>query len=340
MKLSDLGEFGLIDRIKNLVATDSKQILIGIDDDAAAVQISPGKILLATTDALIEGVHFDLQYFNFYQLGWRALAANLSDIAAMGGQPLYALVSLGLPLDLDVESVLDLYRGMKTLGDEFQTVIVGGDTTESPDRIFISITVFGEVAKQKLLRRFGAQIGDAIFVTGDLGGAAAGLQVLKSSAKLKAKFPTLIEKHLTPRPRVREAQFLVEHFPIHALIDISDGLASELHHICKLSKVGARVDEKKIPIHAETRAAAKHFGDDPLDFALYGGEDFELLFTAPMELREALRKKFTEQFDIACTHIGVIENEAVRLLNSSGEIAALAAKGYDHFSRAGSKPSG
>ncbi len=333
MKLSDLGEFGLIDRIKNLVTIDSKNILIGIDDDAAAVQTSPDKILLATTDALIEGVHFDLNYFNFYQLGWRALSANLSDIAAMGGQPLYVLVSLGLPSHLDAESVLDLYRGMKALGDEFQTAIIGGDTTQSPDRVFISITILGVAEPSKLIRRSGAQIGDAIFVTGDLGGAAAGMQVLKSQSKLKARFATLVQKHLTPRPRVREARFLVDNFPIHSMIDISDGLASEVHHICKLSKVGALVDEKKIPIHAETQAAAKNFADDPLDYALYGGEDFELLFTAPMELHETLPHKFSEQFAICCTHIGVIENQNRRLLNSKGEMVELVAKGYDHFQK-------
>ena len=334
MKLSDLGEFGLIERIKNLVAIDSKNILVGIDDDAAAVQIARDKILLATTDALIEGVHFDLEYFNFYQLGWRALAASLSDIAAMAGQPLYALASLGLPSNLDVESALDLYRGMKALGDEFQTVIVGGDTTQSPERVFISITVLGQVTQQKLVRRSGAKVGDAVFVTGDLGGSAAGLRALKSqNDKLKTKFAAAVGKHLTPRPRVHEAQFLVGHFPIHSMIDISDGLAAEVHHICQLSKVGAVIYEDKIPTQSEARAAAMNFNDNPLDYALCGGEDFELLFTAPVKLGEEIPKQFFEEFGITCAHIGVIESQDIRLMKSDGATEALINKGYNHFSR-------
>lgn len=335
MKLFEIGEFGLIDRIKNLVETKSEPILVGIDDDAAAVQISPRKILLAAADALIEGVHFDLRYFNFYQLGWRALAANLSDIAAMGGQPLYALVSLGLPPHLDSDSVLDLYRGMKTLGDEFQTKIVGGDTTQSPDRIFISIAVLGEADPNKICRRAGAQVGDAIFVTGDLGASEAGLRILKSGDdKLKSKFSAPVAKHLTPRPRVREAQFLVEEFPIHAMIDISDGLASEVHHICRLSNAGALVAQNKIPIHPQTRAAAKYFGDDPLEYALHGGEEFELLFTAPAELSDKLRNDFFEQFHLPCSAIGVIREKSLGVVLQHLERGDqdLPAKGFDHFS--------
>ncbi len=333
MKLSELGEFGLIDQIKKIAADHSKNILIGIDDDAAAVQISPGKILLATTDALIEGVHFDLNYFTFYQLGWRALAANLSDIAAMGGQPRYALVSLGLPPQLDVESALDFYRGMKALGDEFQTAIIGGDTTRSPDRVFISITVLGEADPDKVCRRAGAQIGDAIFVTGDLGASAAGLRILKSGdEKLQSKFSAAIAKHLTPRPRVHEAQFLVKHFPIHAMIDVSDGLASEVHHICQLSRAGALVVQNKIPIHSETRAAAKYFGDEALEYALGGGEEFELLFTAPAGVAQQLRNEFFAKFNLPCSEIGVIREKShgVTLVSGGGE-SALLQRGFDHF---------
>jgi thiamine-monophosphate kinase len=333
MKISELGEFGLIERIKDLVACDAKNHLIGIDDDAAAVRVSPEKILLATTDALIEGVHFDMQYFTFHQLGWRTLAANLSDIAAMGGQPRFALVALGLPPKLDVESALDLYRGMKAIGDEFGTAVIGGDTTRSPDRLFISITVLGEVAPQKLLRRSGAQIGDAIFVTGQLGGSAAGLRILKSSdADLKSQFSAPVERHLTPCPRVNEAQFLAEHFPIHSMIDVSDGLASEVRHICKLSDVGARVKSAAVPIHPQTETAAKQFGESALEYALGGGEDFELLFTAPAEVSEELRNEFLAKFNLPCSEIGVIcdKIDGMKLLSADGE-QPLLARGFDHF---------
>ncbi len=180
MQLKEIGEFGLIDRIKNIVDTSSAELIVGIGDDAAAFRSSKDHLTLVTTDALIEGVHFDLDYFTFQQLGWRALAVNLSDIAAMGGLPKYAVFSLGLPEKLQVESVEEFYRGAKELGDKFQTAVIGGDTTQSPDRLFVSVTIVGEVEENKLTRRSGAQVGHAVFVTGTLGGAHAGLQLLKS----------------------------------------------------------------------------------------------------------------------------------------------------------------
>ena len=334
MKLSDLGEFGLIEQIKKLVHQPNPELLVGIDDDAAAIKISDHQILLLSTDALVEGIHFDLSYFSFYQLGWRAMAVNLSDIAAMGGRPKFALVSLGLPPHLSVESVIEFYRGLKTLGDEFQTQIIGGDTTRSPDRVFISVAIVGEVAAEKLTRRSGAKIGDAIFVTGNLGGAAAGLKVLKSGdIRLKEKFLVVAEKHLSSRPRVHEAQFLVEHFPIHAMIDISDGLASEVNHICRLGGVGAMIFENQIPIAAETGKVAKHFKEHALEYALYGGEDFELLFTAPAEIKKELPKKFYQKFGMPCSQIGLIRDasEGIKLEHADGSVSPLTRKGYDHF---------
>jgi thiamine-monophosphate kinase len=334
MKLTDIGEFGLIDQIKKLVHQPTTELLVGIDDDAAAIKISDQKILLLSTDAFTEGIHFDLSYFSFYQLGWRVMAANLSDIAAMGGWPKYALVSLGLPTQLSVDSVLEFYRGMKTLSDEFQTQIVGGDTSRSPDRVFISVSIVGEVAPDKLTRRSGAQIGDAIFVTGNLGGSEAGLKVLKTAdARLKEKFLGAVQKHLSPRPRVREAQFLVEHFPIHAMIDISDGLASEINHICRLSDVGAKIFEKLVPIATLTKRAAEHFNEQALEYALYGGEDFELLFAAPAEIKKELPKKFFEKFGISCSQIGLIQDasEAIKWEHSDGSLSQFTRNGYDHF---------
>ncbi|MCH7675912.1 thiamine-phosphate kinase, partial [candidate division KSB1 bacterium] len=197
MQLKEIGEFGLIDRIKNIVDTSSAELIVGIGDDAAAFRTSTDLLTLLTTDALIEDVHFDLDYFTFYQLGWRALAVNLSDIAAMGGRPKYAVFSLGLPEKIQVESVEEFYQGAKELGDKFQTAVIGGDTTQSPDRLFVSVTVVGEVEENKLTQRSGAQVGDAVFVTGTLGGARAGLNVQKSlDTNLKEKYPCLTDKHL------------------------------------------------------------------------------------------------------------------------------------------------
>ncbi len=347
MQLKEIGEFGLIDRIKNIVDTSSAELIVGIGDDAAAFRSSKDHLTLVTTDALIEGVHFDLDYFTFQQLGWRALAVNLSDIAAMGGLPKYAVFSLGLPEKIQVESVEEFYQGAKELGDKFQTAVIGGDTTQSPDRLFVSVTVVGEVEEEKLARRSGAQVGDAVFVTGTLGGAQAGLQLLKSSnippyqggikggvpSTADSKHGALIEKHLTPQPRINEARFLVDNFPIHAMIDISDGLASEINHICNQSDVGAVLSADEIPIDSATQETADFFKDKALDYALTGGEDFELLFTAPANVTDELQKKFRAKFGFECVRIGVIKNqpEGINLKTTDGKQVPILAKGYEHF---------
>ena len=358
MQLKEIGEFGLIDRIKNIVDTSSAELIVGIGDDAAAFRSSKDHLTLVTTDALIEGVHFDLDYFTFQQLGWRALAVNLSDIAAMGGLPKYAVFSLGLPEKIQVESVEEFYQGAKEVGDKFQTAVIGGDTTQSPDRLFVSVTVVGEVEENKLTLRSGAQIGDAVFVTGTLGGAQAGLQLLKSGgtplrptldklragslkggskggvpARADSKHGALIEKHLTPQPRINEARFLVDNFPIHTMIDVSDGLASEINHICKQSGVGALLNADDIPIDSASQEAADLFKEKPLNFALNGGEDFELLFTAPEQVADALQKKFREKFGFECARIGTIKEQAVGIVleDTDGKQVPILAKGYEHF---------
>jgi len=349
MQLKEIGEFGLIDRIKNIVDTSSAELIVGIGDDAAAFRTSSALLTLLTTDVLIEGVHFDLDYFTFQQLGWRALAVNLSDIAAMGGLPKYAVFSLGLPEKIQVESVEEFYQGAKEVGDKFQTAVIGGDTTQSPDRLFIAVTVVGEVEENKLTRRSGAQVGDAVFVTGTLGGAQAGLQLLKSGdtplipprggtkggvpSTADSKHGALIEKHLTPQPRINEARFLVDNFPIHAMIDISDGLASEINHICNQSDVGALLNADDIPIDSASKETADFFKDKALEYALNGGEDFELLFTAPEKVADELQKKFRDKFGFACARIGTIREKAVGIVleDTDGKQVPILTKGYEHF---------
>lgn len=336
MNLKEIGEFGLIDRIKKIVETPSKDLVLGIDDDTAAFRISKDEIILLSTDVLIEGVHFELKNFSLYQLGWRGMAANLSDIAAMGGWPLYAIVSLGLPQSLTVESIEEMYQGMRSLADEFHTSIIGGDTSHTSDGLLISIAVVGQVKESQLVRRSGAQAGDALFVTGTLGDSEAGLKVLKSpNQALRDKFVRSVERHLAPWPRIHEARFLVENFDIHAMIDISDGLASEVHHICRNSGVGAIVLEEQIPLDSETRKIANFSKDDPVEYALYGGEDFELLFAAPEKIGHRLQKEFFEQFEILCTKVGRIVDKAegICLRKSNGETIPLFFKGYDHFKK-------
>ncbi len=343
MQLKEIGEFGLIDRIKNIVATSSAELIVGIGDDAAAFRTSSDLLTLLTTDVLIEDVHFKLDYFTFQQLGWRALAVNLSDIAAMGGSPKYAVFSLGLPEKIRVEAVEEFYRGAKELGDKFQTAVIGGDTTQSPDRLFISVTVVGEVEEEKLMRRSGARVGDTVFVTGTLGGARAGLQLLESNnnpplkggvpSRAASKHGVLIEKHLTPQPRINEARFLVQNFPIHSMIDISDGLASEINHICKHSGVGALLNAHEIPIDSASKETADFFKEKALDYALNGGEDFELLFTGPQEVANELQKRFRDKFGFECSKIGAIKEQAdgIILEDTNGGRIPIHAKGYEHF---------
>lgn len=334
MKIEEIGEFGLIDRIKAIVNGPSGELVVGIEDDCAVVRWSDDKVLLLTTDTLIQGIHFNLDYFTFYQIGWRAVAANLSDIAAMGGWPRFVLATLALPKDTQVESVEEMYAGMKALADRFETSIVGGDTTASEELLVVSLTVVGQVEPDKLTRRSAAQIGDAVFVTGTLGGAQAGLTVLKAQKpSLVEQNPVVVGRHLTPEPRIREARFLVENFDIHAMIDISDGLASETHHVCKNSAVGALLLQEAIPLDSQTRAVAALFNENALDYALCGGEDYELLFTAPPEIASDLSLKFYKEFSIPCTKIGkiVASSAGVRIETGDGRRTSLSARGYDHF---------
>ncbi|MFQ5650217.1 MAG: thiamine-phosphate kinase [bacterium] len=342
MKLEEVGEFGLIERIKQIVHQSFGKLVVGIDDDAAVFESSPGFLTVVSTDAFIETVHFDLSYFSFYQLGWRVLAASLSDIAAMAGVPKVAVFSIGLPASIEVESVEQFYRGAKALADRFETAIIGGDTTASPGKLFISITVIGEVEEEKVTRRSGARPGDGVFLTGVAGVSHAGLLALRSQkAGDRAAFRGVEERHLLPLPRVYEARCLVERFPIHAMIDVSDGVACEIHHICAHSRVGARLVVDRIPIDSGAEEVASLMSQNALDYALYGGEDFELLFTAPAQLGDEIRERMSARFDLACTCIGEIttQSEGICLEDASGRKRELGKKGYDHFGKTSSSSS-
>jgi thiamine-monophosphate kinase len=334
MKLHELGEFGMIRQIQALVDRPSHDIVFGISDDAAAVHVDGGLLSLFSTDLLIEDVHFDLRYFSFFQVGWRVAAANISDIAAMAGVPKYLLVSLALPDSCDSESVLDLYRGVTALADTYGVIVVGGDISRSSDKIFISVTVVGQVEKEKMVSRAGAIVGDALMVTGELGGSQAGLLALQpGKSALRNACPEAVARHLDPVPRVLEGRFLTENFEIHAMIDISDGLAAEVHHICDRSCVGASIRRDDIPIGAEVTRIAAELRTDALDLALAGGEDYELLFTVAEKDATAVQRDFEHRFELKCSRIGSIEKRAygIQLLGEGGEYRSLAGAGFKHF---------
>jgi len=333
MKVSELGEFGLIGLLARMAdeAIDNekkawKQLILGIGDDASAWQGSDS-IQLATTDSLIQGVHFTLEITSWEELGWRALAANLSDIAAMGGVPQYALVSLALPGHTEVEDVTALYRGIIGLAKRFDVAVAGGDTSSAP-LLVINITVLGDRSQgQPLLTRSAARPGDIVAVTGNLGAAAAGLEMLAKHLQFNPDATSSLKKaFLQPCPRVAEGQLLAEK-GVRATIDISDGLIADLGHICEASQVGARIEIDKVPVHSAVEA---NFSDRALEFALSGGEDYELLFTAGTEVID----KVSSTASCPITTIGEITADnagKVALIDSEGKPVSLPGTGWEHF---------
>ena len=334
MKVSEIGEFGLIDVLASMAnaARDEKagawqQLIIGIGDDATAWQ-GDASIQLATVDSLIQDVHFSLDITSREELGWRALAANLSDIAAMGGWPRYALVSLALPGHTEVEDVTALYQGMLELAQRFEVAIVGGDTSSAP-LVVINITVLGSARGEDkhILTRSAAKVGDKVAVTGYLGASAAGLEMLTKGLLFDPEAADSLKKaFLQPNPRVAEGQILVER-GVRAAIDISDGLVADLGHICQESRVGAQVVVNRVPVHPAVEA---NFGARALELALSGGEDYELLFTASAEVIE----KVTVGVSCPVTVIGEITADKpgeVNLVDEGGSPVDMTRTGWEHF---------
>jgi thiamine-monophosphate kinase len=258
-------------------------VVLGIGDDASAWR-TPGLIEIGTTDALVEGVHFTFDIATWRDLGWKALAINISDVAAMGGRPLYAMVSLGLPPETEVESVADLYRGMLEVAQRFDTDICGGNISSAPV-VMVSVAVIGE-SSGRLLERSAALPGDLIAVTGYLGGASAGLRVLRSGQDTRGEAAAVLKKaHQRPYPRVSEGQVLVDE-GANAAIDLSDGLLADLGHVAQASGLAATVRAHSVPVHP---AAKDALGDESLALALSGGEDYELLFTARADVVDRVK---------------------------------------------------
>jgi len=320
-----LGEFGLIDRLAKMAAGRDERLIIGIGDDAAAWK-GDASIQLATVDSFIQGVHFPAGIVPWPELGWKALAVNLSDIAAMGGIPRYALVSLALPPDTEVDDVTTLYTGMLELAKQHRVTIVGGDISNAP-MVIINVTVLGSSPQKQLLTRSSARPGELIAVTGHLGAAAAGLEMLTKKLKFEPKATARFKQaFFKPTPRIAEGQLLVEQ-GVKTAIDISDGLVADLNQICKASKVGARIDANRVPVEPLVKAG---FGEKALGLALTGGEDYELLFTAKAEVIARIKKV------AACpvTAIGEITTgQGVTVVDRRGKPLKLDKAGWEHFTR-------
>ncbi len=334
MKVSELGEFGLIDLLSKMAysAQDKQlaswqQLIIGIGDDAAA-WYGDASIQLATVDSFIQDTHFSLGMASWHELGWKAMAVNLSDIAAMGGIPRYALVSLALPGHTEVEDVTALYKGMIELAQQFEVAIVGGDTSSSP-LVAINITILGSTGSQAqhILTRSAAKPGEKVAVTGYLGAAAAGSEMLARKLQFDPEAAACFKKaFLHPYPRIAEGQLLVEQ-GVKTAIDISDGLISDLNHICKASQVSTQIEVDRVPIQPEVKA---NFGDRALELALSGGEDYELSFTGSTEVIDKVKKAascpITVIGEIVADKIGEIT-----LVDKKGKPFKLGKAGWEHF---------
>jgi thiamine-monophosphate kinase len=336
--LKDLGEFGLIDRISAEFTPTNTETIRGIGDDAAVIDSGSDTYTLVSTDMLVEGVHFDLSYVPLHHLGYKAVAVNVSDIAAMNGIPKQITVSLALSSRFTVEAIDALYQGIKIACDDYKVDLVGGDTTTSRSGLIISVTAIGMVEKSKVVYRHTAKPNDIICATGDLGGAYLGLQILEQEKQVFLSNPDmqpqlegkdyLLKRQLKPEARMDVIYELNDLGVVPtSMIDISDGLASEIMHLCRLSKTGAVIFEDKLPIHGETYNTAIDYKIDPVTCVLNGGEDYELLFTVKQEDFP----KIKNQADIAL--IGYMTNmpKEILLSTKSGTNIPIRAQGWVHF---------
>ncbi|MBI1726657.1 MAG: thiamine-phosphate kinase [Candidatus Rokubacteria bacterium] len=332
------GELEIIRLIRRTVErSPAERVETGIGDDTAVLLPQPGARLLATTDLIVEDVHFRRAWASPFDIGWKAMAVNLSDIAGKGGQPLWALVALALPAPADPAEVESLYEGMRRAAAPHGVAIVGGDTSVSPRGWFVNVTLLGEHLGVPRLRS-AATPGDAVAVTGTLGRSAAGLAALEAGrARLGAVRPETIEavtaSHLRPTARVAEGRWLGAAAGVHAMMDCSDGLATDLGHICRESHVGARVELDRLPVNPAAREVAGALGADALSWATSGGEDFELVLTCDRAAVPALRDGLGRATGTALTVVGEIEalEKGVTFLGAGGVRVAIPA-GYEHFS--------
>ncbi|MTI89184.1 MAG: thiamine-phosphate kinase [Balneolaceae bacterium] len=332
MKLDELGEFGFINTLAPAFEHLAAEGMTGIGDDCAILPMNDHEDLLVTTDLLIEDVHFLREAISPLQLGHKALAVSLSDIAGMGGSPIASFMSIAIPLELDVAYLDEVMDGYRTLSEEYQLPLLGGDTTKSMKAIAINVCVLGKCHKDKVRLRSMALPGDVICVTGCLGDSAGGLQLLLDEIPLNNEHKGLLEKHHQPEPRVKEALFLSSFEGVHAMMDISDGIASDLSHILNASGVSAKVCLEDIPLSDELKSISQKNKWDALGLALGGGEDYELLFTVQKDKLTAVQQEFEERFETPLYPIGGIEEGAteIRWMKESREVR-MSNKGFTHF---------
>jgi thiamine-monophosphate kinase len=337
-ELGDLGEFGLIEKLTKKFEIKNESSILGIGDDAAIIEGNNDSSIVVSTDMLVEGVHFNMMYTPLMHLGYKSVIVNLSDIVAMNAVPEQITVSLAISNRFSVEALEEIYLGIHKACELYNVDLVGGDTTSSLSGLIISITAIGKAKKEKITKRSGAKEHDLIVVTGDLGGAFMGLQILEREKSVYKENPGvqpdldghdyILERQLKPEARVDVTKLLADLDVLpSAMIDISDGLASELIHICEASKVGCQVYDEKLPIDPETYNTARDFELDPTTCALNGGEDYELLFTVAQADYDKIKgnPNFTVVGHITDASVGM------NLVDKNGGVIALSAQGWNHF---------
>ncbi|MDR4494346.1 MAG: thiamine-phosphate kinase [Nitrospirales bacterium] len=337
--LSNIGEFQLIRSVAKSETRPCSEIILGIGDDGAILQIPPKRHLVASTDLLIEHIHFNTRSATFFEIGYKAAVANFSDMAAMGAKPTALLVSVAFPAGRTFQDWQELYRGLSAPCKSHNVRIVGGDTSSSHSDSFLSITVLGTVEQGCALHRSGALKGHVLYVSGTLGDSSAGLDFLsnrKRNARARASLTHsqryLVQRHFHPSPRITLGACLGSRHWASAAIDISDGLSNDLGHLCKQSRVGAIIFSENLPLSPSLKQYAVRKKTDPLRWALHGGEDYELLFTVPPQYTKKV-EHIAQRVSVPITKIGLITSSrsGIRLQNSEGTVMPLPSGGYDHF---------
>ncbi len=325
--LAQAGEFGLIERIKRQ-AKQNDSVILGIGDDCSATHLAEGKVLLTSKDLLIEEVHFRRCWTDMYSLGRKSAAVNLSDIAAMGGTPHHLYLGVGLPADLSLAEVDNFSRGFLDEVDQAGASLCGGDTCRSSDKLIISVTVQGSVSATEMLSRKAAQEGEALFVSGTLGDSALALALLQRNEN-PSDF--LSQRHHRPTPRLALGQALARQGLATSMIDISDGLLSDLGHILKQSGLGAHIDQQQIPLSSDARQHLQNHPEDE-DLILQGGEDYELLFSAPSRCSDDI-DALSHRLNLPITRIGTLLNaeQGLTLVQLNGQEHRVEARGFNHF---------
>lgn len=337
--VNTLGEFGLINHLTEGFSLQQPTSILGIGDDAAIIDTGGPEQLLVSTDMLVEGIHFDFSYVPLKHLGYKAVVVNISDICAMNGRPQQVTMSIAISNRFSVEALDEFYEGVRLACQHYGVDLVGGDTTSSKKGLIISVTAIGRAPASRIARRSGAKVGDILCITGNLGSAYLGLQLLEREKRIYQENPGvqpdlgentkyLLERQLKPEARTDMVDAFAKNDLVPtSMIDVSDGLASEIMHLCKASNLGAIVEENGVPIHQDAQLQALEFNLDPITCALSGGEDYELLFT--VDPKDLDKVRFLPDIYI-CGEM-VEASEGVKLHTKGGNIHPIKAQGWNHF---------